>query len=163
MFNLIELIFNICVFKKAPQDLPHSINLLKILVIANIFVNFLQSSMSINWLNALLKAAISVLLLIGFSWICLFFSRKLSRFYQTTGALLGTDALIGLFAMPVIATAMLGQAGLLAFLVMNALIIWYWIVTGHIMRNALEQSFSFSLGLAFLYLLLSYQVNAMMS
>lgn len=161
MFDLIELIFNICVFKKAPQDLPYSSNLLKILLISNIFIGFLQSSMGVNWLNALLKAAINTLLIAGFSWICLFFTRKLARFYQTTSALLGTDALIGLFALPVIATSLLNQAGLLVFLAMMALIIWNWIVTGHIMRNALEQSLSFSLGLALLYLLISYQVTAL--
>jgi hypothetical protein len=56
----------------------------------------------------------------------------------------------------------IGQGGLLVFLVMITLIIWYWVITGHIMRNALEQSISFSLGLAFLYLLLLSQVTALL-
>jgi hypothetical protein len=153
-------VFHICQLKKAPQDLPHSINLLKILLIANILVNFLQSNLSINWIDALLKATVGALLIGVFSWISLFFSRKLTRFYQTTAALLGTDTLIGIFTLPVIATMSLGQGGTLAFLVIMALITWYWIITGHIMRNALGESFSFGLGLAFLYLLISYRVTA---
>jgi len=45
---------------------------------------------------------------------------------------------------------------------MFVLIGWHWAVTGHIIRNALEQDLSFSLGLAFLYLLGSYQVMALL-
>jgi hypothetical protein len=160
MFDLIKLLFEICQLKKAPQDLPYSINVLKILLVANIFINFLQSNISVNWIDAVLKAAIGVLLIGGFSWISLFFRGKLTRFYQTTAALLGTDTLIGILTLPVIATMSIGQGGTLTFLVMIALIIWYWVVTGHIMRNALDESFGFSLGLSFLYLLISYQVTA---
>jgi hypothetical protein len=161
MFDLIKLLFNICLLKKAPQDLPFSINLLKILVIINIIINFLLMNMSVNWFSALLKAAVGILLLCGFSWLCLFFSGKLRRFYQTTTALFGTDSLIDLFALPTIATMAVNQGGLLAFLVMMALIIWHWVIMGHIMRNALQQSFSFSLGLALLYLVIAYQVTAL--
>jgi hypothetical protein len=161
MVDLIRLFFDICLLKKAPQNLPYSINLLKILAIINIAINFLLMRMSVYWFNALLKAAIGVLLITGFSWISLFFSRKLARFCQTTCALLGADALIDFFALPVIATMALNQGGLLAFWVMIALIIWHWLITGHIIRNALEQNFSFSLGLAFLYLVVSYQITAL--
>jgi hypothetical protein len=56
----------------------------------------------------------------------------------------------------------LGQGGILVFLVMFVLIGWHWAVTGHIIRNALEQDLSFSLGLAFLYLLGSYQVKVLL-
>jgi len=160
MFDLIKLLFDICLLKKAPQDLRYSISLLKLLAIANLLVNFLLMNISVNWFSALLKAAVGVLLIGGFSWISLFFSGKLTRFCQTTCALLGTDALLDMFALPAITTMAVNQGGLLAFLVMIALIIWHWVITGHIMRNALEQSFSFSLGLAFLYLVVAYRVTA---
>jgi hypothetical protein len=162
MFDLIKLLFDICLFKKAPQDLPYSLSLLKTIAIANMVTNFLLSSISINWLLAILKATLGVLLISSFSWLSLSFSQKSTRFYQTTAALLGTDTLIRLFALPVMATMSIGQGGLLVFLVMITLIIWYWVITGHIIRNALEQSISFSLGLAFLYLLLLSQVTALL-
>jgi hypothetical protein len=162
MFDLIKLLFDICLFKKAPQDLPCSVSLLKTIAIANLLTNFLLSSISINWLFAALKAIIGVLLISGFSWFSLSFSQKSARFYQTTAALLGTDTLIRVFALPVIATMSIGQGGLLVLLVMIALIIWYWVIAGHILRNALEQSVGFSLGLAFLYLLLLSQITALL-
>ncbi len=161
MFDLIKLLLDICLLKKAPQNLPYSINLLKILALINIAINFLLLTMSVYWFSALLKAAVGVLLIGGFSWISLFFSRKQSRFCQTTCALLGTDALLDLFALPAIATMAVNQGGLLVFLVMISVIIWHWVITGHIMRNALEQSFSFGLGLAFLYLVVAFQVTAL--
>jgi hypothetical protein len=161
MFNLIKLLFEICQLKKAPQDLPHSSNILKILLVANILVNFLQTYLSVNWFDALLKSLLGALLIAGFSWISLFISRKLVRFNQTTAALLGVDTLIGVFSLPAIAAISIGQASTLAFLLMIALIIWYWVVTGHIMRNALEESFSFSLGLSLLYMVISYWLTAL--
>ncbi len=159
MFELIVLFFDICMLKKAPQDLPYSANLLKILVVINIFINFLLSNIGISWFDALMKAVAGVLLMTVFSWASLFFVKKLGRFCQTMSALLGTDIIISIFSLPAIASTAINQAGLLAFLMMIALIVWYWVVTGHIMRNALEENFSFSLGLAFLYLLVSYQVT----
>lgn len=158
MFELIVLFFDICMVKKTPQDLPYSINFLKILVVINIFVNFLLSNISVNWFDSLLKAVAGVSMMVVFSWSSLFFVRKSGRFCQTTSALLGTDTMISIFSLPAVASIAINQAGLLAFLMMIGLIIWYWVITGHIMRNALQQSFSFSLGLAFLYLLVSYQV-----
>jgi hypothetical protein len=92
----------------------------------------------------------------------LFLDRKLGRFYQVFSAVLGTDALISFFALPGIATIEIGQSGLWVFFVMLGLIGWHWAVTGHIINNALEKSLSFSLGLAFLYLLVSYQVMALL-
>ena len=50
----------------------------------------------------------------------------------------------------------------LAFSAMIGLMVWHWAVTGHIIRHALEKTLLFSLGLAFLYILGSYQVMALL-
>jgi len=47
---------------------------------------------------------------------------------------------------------------LLAVFVFIVLILWHWVVTGHILHNALSQPFAFGLGVALLYLMLSYQI-----
>ncbi len=74
----------------------------------------------------------------------------------------GVDVLISFIALPGVATMMIGKGVLLAFLVTIGLMIWHWVVIGHIIRNALEQTLIFSLGLAFLYLLVTYQVMALL-
>jgi hypothetical protein len=162
MFDIIKLLFDICLFKKGPQDLPYSAWLLKILSGVYVSIRVLMLSIHFDWLNVLLQVSVEIFLVAGFFWTLLYLARKLGRFYQALSAVLGTDALISFFALPGIASMETGQGGLLVFLVMLGLIGWHWAVTGHIIRNALEQSLSFSLGLAFLYLLGSYQVMAIL-
>ena len=162
MYDIIKLLFDICLFKKGPQDLPYSVGLLRALLVIYVAIRALMLSIHFGLLNVLLQVLVEFFLVAGFIWILLYLARKPGRLYQVMSAVLGTDALISFFAPPPIATMALGQGGLLVFLVMLALIGWHWAVTGHIIRNALEQSLSFSLGLAFLYLMGSYQVMALL-
>jgi hypothetical protein len=162
MFDIIKLVFDICLFKKGPQDLPCSVWLLRLLVVIYVSIRVLMLSIHFDWLTVLLQVTVEIILVTGFVWIMLYLSRKLGRFYQVVSAVLGADALISFFALPGIATMETGQGGLLVFLVMLGLIGWHWAVTGHIISNALEKTLSFSLGLAFLYLLGSYQVMALL-
>jgi hypothetical protein len=162
MFGIIRLLFDICLFKKGPQDLPYSIWLMRILLVVYISVRVLMLNMHFDWLNVLLQVIVDILLVVGFFWIMLYLARKVGRFYQVISAILGTDAIISFFALPGMATMETGQGGLLVLLVMLGLIGWHWAVTGHIISHALEKNLSFSLGLAFLYLLGSYQVMALL-
>jgi len=162
MFELITQLFDIALFKKGPQDLPPSAALLWLLAVVDLAVGFLMASIQTHWFEALLQAVIGVVLLVGFSGLMLYTARKRARFYQTTSALLGVDALIGFIALPGIATMTTGKGVLLAFIVTVGLMIWHGAVIGHIIRNALEQTLMFGLGLAFLYLLVTYQVMALL-
>jgi hypothetical protein len=45
-----------------------------------------------------------------------------------------------------------------AFFAIVLLMLWHWLVSGHIFSNALNQPFTFGLGIAFLYILFSYTV-----
>ena len=162
MFDIIKLLFEICLFKKGPQDLPCSLWLLRLLLVVYIGIRILMLSIHFDWLNVLLQVIVDVILVAGFFWIILYLARKLGRFYQALSAVLGTDAMISFFALPGMATIETGHGGLWVVLVMLGLIGWHWAVTGHIIRNALEKSLSFSLGVAFLYLIGSYQVMALL-
>ena len=162
MFDIIKLLFYICLFKKGPQDLPHSVWLLRILLVAYISVRVLMLSMHFDWLNVLLQVIVDIFMVAGFFSTLLYLARKLGRFYQVFSAVLGTDALISFLALPGMATMETGQGGLLVLLLVLGLIGWHWAVTGYIISNALEKTLSFSLGLAFLYLLGSYQVMALL-
>ncbi|MGZ5009213.1 MAG: hypothetical protein ACXWE9_10355 [Methylobacter sp.] len=162
MFEVIKLLFDICLFKKGPQDLPSSVWLVRLLAVFDVIVSFLMISLHADWLDALLQAIVGVVLIAGFSWLMLYVDRKPGRFHQTCAALLGTDAVISFFALPGMASMMIGRGTLLAFIVTIILMVWHWAVTGHIFRNALGQTWTFSLGLAFLFILGSYQVVALL-
>jgi hypothetical protein len=158
MFELIKTVWDICVFKKGPESLPHSLWLLRLLLFVDVIVSVLLASISAGWIRSGLQAVVGVVLIIVFAWAMLVISGKSARFLQTTAALLGTDALISFFAIPATATMAIGFSNAVVFLVTTGLIIWHWAITGHIIRRALGKPLVFSLGLAFLYILACYQV-----
>ncbi len=82
MFEIIKLLFDICLFKKGPQDLPASVWLLRVLVAADVSVSFLMLSIRTDWLNSLLQAIVGALLVVGFSWLMLYLARKRGRFFK---------------------------------------------------------------------------------
>lgn len=162
MFEIVKLLFNICLFRKGPQDLPHSPRLFWIVVLIYAGISFLMLNIDLHWTFALLQTLASILLAVVFSWTMLYLGRKSARFYQTACSLLGADALISFFTLPATATIVTGRLAWLALVVMVVSMVWYWAVAGHIIRNALEKTMGFSLGLAFLYILVSYQVMAVL-
>ncbi len=161
MYELLKLFFNICLFKKGPQDIPGTSMVLGLITPAYIIINFLILRLSSDISNTLLQVLVEIILILVLSWMILFFSKKMPRFSQTASALVGTDTVISFFALPAMAT-LLGQGGGLAFFILVFLMLWHWAVTGHIFSNALDQSFSFGLGISFLYILASYQCMALM-
>lgn len=162
MYEILKLLFEICLFKKGPQDMPHGVWTLKFLVFIYIGIRFLTLAIHTDWFHTLLQIITEIALTLGFSWFMLYVEHKLHRFYQVACALLGTDTLINFLALPGIATMELGRGGWIVFAIMLALVVWQCAVIAHIIYNALEQSLIFSLGLAFLYLLASYQVIALL-
>ncbi len=158
MYDYLALISNICLFKKSPQDIPYSQVILRRSIIGYAIISFMLIQMSVDVLNALFQVAVELIILLSFSSLALMIAKKRQRFVQTTCALLGTDALISLCAVPAIASLTINPNNGLAFLAMLALMIWHWVITAHIMRHALSQPFFFALGIAFLYIFSAYQI-----
>lgn len=161
MYEFLKLFFDICLFKKGPQDIPASNVLLRLLIPFYASVSFLLLILNSDGLNAAMQVLVEIMLILGSTWIILFIARKPARYQQTASALMATDALISFFALPAMAT-LVGQGAGLAFLAIIMLMIWHWAISGHIFSNALEKPFTFGLGVAFLYILVSYQVMALL-
>ncbi|MGZ4957773.1 MAG: hypothetical protein ACXV7J_00860 [Methylomonas sp.] len=161
MYPLILLFFEIAIFRKGPQDVPATPWMLRLLLPVYLIVNLLVLLLNSNLTAALLQIVVDFLLLAGFSWPLLYFAGKPARFRQTFCALLGTDTVISFCAIPAVAS-LNSQATDLAFFAMLALMIWHWMVTGHIFRHALDRPLFFGLGLSLLYILISSQVMALL-
>ena len=157
MYELLKLFFEICLFKKGPEDVPSSTLLLRLLIPVYFCVSYLVLSLSNDQINTALQVLVEVILILGMSWVILFLSKKSERYQQTASALIGTDTIISFFALPAMAT-LIGQGSSFAFIFVVLLMIWHWVVSGHIFSHALEQPKFFGLGIAFLYMLTSYQV-----
>ena len=161
MYQLIVLFFEISILRKGPQDVPTSPWLLRLMFVPYLLINLLILLLDGSLLHALMQIGVETALMVGFSYPLLYFSGKTARFPQTLTALLGTDSVISLCAIPAVAS--LGtQIGDVAFIAMMVLMGWHWLVNGHIFRHALDRPLLFGLALAFLYILISSQVMSLL-
>lgn len=160
MYQLLKLFFNICLFKKGPQDIPVSTGLFRFLILLYACVSFLNYIISSNAMSAAFQTLVQILLILSLARIILFVAKKQERYQQTANALIATDTIISFFALPAMATLM-GLGSGFAFVTIIVLMLWHWTVSGYIIGNALDQPFTFGLGVAFLYILVSYQVMAL--
>lgn len=79
MYAYLNLLFNICSFKKRPQDIPHSQLVLRLTVLAYAVTGYLLIHVSTDTLSALLQAAVEIIRIIGFAGLMLSLANKLSR------------------------------------------------------------------------------------
>jgi hypothetical protein len=162
MFEILQLFYDILLFKKAPQDVPFSQALTRMTLLAYGVVSFIMLFMSNYWLSAVLKMLADIVLLMVFVRVTLAWQHKSERYQQTFCALLGTDTLLTLCGVPPTAVMLIpsGDLAVLGFLTVVGLILWHWAVIGHILSHALDQTIGFSLGLALLYMMTTYQILA---
>ncbi|MGR8980490.1 MAG: hypothetical protein ACU84H_10425 [Gammaproteobacteria bacterium] len=156
MYEIVKLLFDICLFKKGPQDLPYSRRLQKKLISAYAVTRFLIIDSEAPWFTKLFQITIEIVFIASFSWVMLYLDRRLNRYRQVSSAFFGTFALIGFFAVPAAASMKIYRAPVLVFFVMIALTGWFCAVTTHIIHHALEQRLNLSVGVALLFLLASY-------
>ena len=161
MIKLFTLFLEICAFKKGPQDVPAAKALLQLLAGLYLSISVLVLALNLDLTEAFLQATVETVLVLGFPWLLLNLAKKPGRYLQTVSALLGCDILISLCALPALSSLSIQPTPLgLAAVIM--LMIWNWLVTGHIFKHALSQPFLFGIGVALLYFLLSYQIIAML-
>jgi hypothetical protein len=153
MYETIKLLFDICLFRKGPATIPYSLRLRKVLILAYAAIRFLMLNFDVGWREVPLQIAVEVVFIWTFSWIMLYFDRRLQRFCQVTSAFYGTFAIIGFFALPGAASLATGHGGWLVFIAMLVLTSWFCAVTAHIIYHTLDQRLSLSIGVAFLFLM----------
>jgi len=164
MLQLISAWFDLCLFRKGPQDMPASGILLGLSLAAYFLVSFLVALSSSGIAAAVQLAVLDVLLLLVFVASLLYLQTKTERVVQTLAAMAGSGTLMGLFAMPLVLLVdpelPAGQLSPLLTGSWLSLLIWNLFVMAHIMRHALSTSFAVGLGAAVLYALVSMQIVA---
>ncbi len=131
--------------------------LLLLLIPVYFCISLLVLILNMDFIHAIFQTAVEIVLLLGFVKVVLFFAKKPARYQQTASALVATDSLISFFAIPVMAT-LTGGGSAFSIISVIALMTWHWLVSGHVFSQALEKPFTFGLGLALLYILVSSQV-----
>ena len=153
MEALIRLFGNICRFKKGPENVPSSVNLLILLLISNFTVESFLGLTVYSIGQSLLLASISIISLLAFTWFWLMMFKLSNRFLQTATAFSGVSLFTNilcflpiafLWKMEIISDDSFGLFNLL-------LIVWILSIYAHIFRKSLSVSFFLGFALAITY------------
>ena len=167
MNALINYFLDLCLLRSAPQDLPASGVLLWLSSLANLLLGaLLVEGSRLGPVPSLAKSVLDVALMLGVLRVALGW-RGLAvvgllvavvRFHQTATAAMGSNALIGVIALPLVGMSMsgTGEMATLAGLLLLLLLIWDMIVLGHILRHAFDLALGQGVVVGVLYSLGSY-------
>jgi hypothetical protein len=176
---LIGFFFNLCLLRRAPQDLPASETLFRLVLIAHIAIGILLSLASgvspvespdgplpdrsalsplVALIDLVLGSLVDVSLMLALLYLGLRLVGHLGRFNQSANALLGADTLIGVLALPAVLTGAADAdslIGMVGGLIRLALLCWSILVTAHILRHSFEIGLAQAIGLAVAYVAVS--------
>jgi len=146
-------VFDLCLLRGGPQDLPYSPRLLVALIVASTAVDAFAGHLIGDVDGALARSLLSTLVVLGLCRLALTVRSLQNRFVQTAIALVACGIAFSLVQLPFVlmagpvpapGTALTG-AQILAGWATLALLVWQLAVSAHVMRHAIESSF----GLAF--------------
>ncbi len=166
MLNILAIFLDILSFKKGPQDLPTSPQLLNIIIIINVIVSIIPSNpdFDFSYIGYALLSLVYVGTTLLFIQLSLNMKDKSSRefsyksdtnvkygvrYLQVSTAMLGVHAIIG-FITSFISLLTQYDRNIIVILIMIATL-YTWIINGHIFKNAYDKSMIFGLGISFLY------------
>ena len=157
MLEIVKTLFNICLLRKGPEDLPCDLSLIVMLIGVSLAVSI--------WLGAIIHdpqiAGISSIagLFFSFAFTKVLLLKNPERFIQTFCAMLGTVTLINLISVPVIYP--LSKEGLNENLVLLfgllsfALFIWIVVIYGFIFSRAISSVLGYGVAISVGYALLN--------
>ena len=148
---LISLV-EIARLRRDPSALPASTVLLVILAVAYAGSSAMQSWLLYEDDRLLARTAADLGLTLAIFWLVLAVTRRLYRYRQTMNAVLGTSVLLTPLLMLLIGLQQPAEIyypiKLMAWAGSIAVIVWYTLIIGHILRSALEIGFVTSIAIA---------------
>ena len=162
MRALLDLFLDICLFRKAPQDVPSSRALLRLCLLAYAGSGLLVLLIGAPAQVALLQMLLDLALLSGLLYLGLSARRHANRFEQTLSALTGSGSLLGLLALPLLfwlSGQPRGDAAALPSMLLLLLMVWSIAVMAHILRHAFEIPIWLGAVLALAYTYLSWTLT----
>ena len=140
MQALIRFFVELCLLRRAPQDLTASDALLRLTLAANLLTGLvLGLATGQTLLSSLMQGIAELALELGLLYGALRLTRHPGRFTQAGTALLGSGTLIGLFAIFPMALNPNGSeesdAAALGALLLLVVLVWNLVVAGHIVRH----------------------------
>jgi hypothetical protein len=159
---LIQFFFELCLLRKAPQDLSASSALLGVTFAADLLMGMvLAATAGLSPGLGLLQSLVDVAFMLSLLYGALNLLDLLPRFQQTATALLGSGALLGLIAVVPLSMLPQGseeQASGGAALLFLALIVWSILVAGHILRHTFGLRLGQGVAIAVVYNFVAYSL-----
>jgi hypothetical protein len=150
--RLLQRVLDLSTLRGGPQELPHSANLLLVLLALGTAVDVASGALfAIS--DALGRSLLSNLIVLGLCWIALAIRSLRNRYLQTATALVACNLLFSLLQLPIAALigpapttpAELTSLQILLYWILFGLFAWQLAVSAHVMRHAMDASFAFAL------------------
>lgn len=163
MFVFAQLLTQICLFRRGPEDLPTSNLLLGLLVALNILLSitlYLYLT-DLTLLRASTLVVASLAGAAGLIWLVLSLMNFSQRFVQTFTAMVGVDVILGLLngLLTVFTLQENGTYNTFGSFAWLALTIWNLSIYATIFQRALEVHAAIGLGIALFVVLFSYAIG----
>lgn len=157
---LLKLFLDICLYRKGPQDLPASVFLFRLVLLAYLLLGMLLLAPDTGAPLAFVQTVTEAIMGLAVVAALLYTVNRPQRFLQMATAWLGTDAIISAVGLPLLRIlASLGAGPLVGFSWL-ALVAWHVAIMAHITRHALSQPLAVGFVVAVLYTVVSFQAMA---
>ncbi|MBL4851748.1 MAG: hypothetical protein JKY90_05645 [Gammaproteobacteria bacterium] len=155
MNRFIRTVFDLCLLRAGPQQLPFSSSLLTFCLITYFALDVALAKLSIPFIDPMIFAGFDVVLLLGFVWFLLSFKGYYSRFTQTATAFAGSSVLLGIVAWALLSwqasfAGTENQVPLPSLLLLFHLI-WSLAVISNIVRHAISITIAWAWGVTLAY------------
>jgi len=156
MLTIIRAFLDIALLRLGPEDLPASGFLLGAALVVYTVVQI-----PLTWIvfqvpqSVMITLLVDVVLLVGGLWVLLRLTGFPSRFGQTLTALLGTGALLSVLSLPFniwsASVAGMAQRPAAPSAAILAIVLWSFVINGHILGRAISRSFAIGLLISIAY------------
>ncbi len=155
--TLVLPFIEICLLRRAPNQIPASPLLLRFAVAGYLLSGLLIALPGLSLGEGLLSTALDFALLFGLTCLGLYLAGKRERITQTLTALAGAGTVVNLLALPAVLWLQAAGEAPLPSLLLLLLTIWSIAILGHILRHAFSILFAFGILIAigYYWLLLS--------
>ena len=162
MYALVHPFVQIALLRSRPQDLPGSRLLLALALGAHLVLGCGVYAFRLPAGEAIGAALVSTTMLVVLVVSLLYINRVMARVMQTMTALAGTDVVIGIAALPVLAWTHANtdalQASGLPGLLQLVLMFWNFAASGHVLRHALGAPFPVGIMVALMFFVMTLTV-----
>jgi len=166
MTKLLLCFLEICLLRRAPQDLPVSGFLLGLSLLLFCAVELLLALQSLAPAAAATLVIVDAGLLAGLLWALLWIQDRLNRMPQTLTALYGAGAVMQVVALPLVLwqPGEVGADPMTPGMMLASLLLWLWllwnlVVIGHVIRHAISTILPVGIMLGLLYVFVSFSVT----